>query len=133
MVDYKARQELNALSKEVFGSSSKWQKLVSKGYLDPITEEVEEYVPGETDKDGVVGEGFTRKVQVPVRLSNGVGLQYTHKYHTTESIKAHMLERKVQLAQLKELVEKMKAEEKAKKDQAQLANQVQSEASGSAL
>jgi len=132
MVDYKTRQELNALSKEVFGSSSKWQKLVTKGYSELITEEVEEYVPGETDKDGVVGEGSTRKVQIPVKLPNGAH-QSVWKYHTPESVKTHMVERKRQLEELRALVEKMKAEEKAKKDQEELTKQVQAEASGSAL
>jgi len=39
------RQELNALSKECFGVSSRWQKLVNSGVLEPYEREREVMVP----------------------------------------------------------------------------------------
>jgi len=39
------RQELNALSKECFGASSRWQKFVNNGVLEPYEREREVMVP----------------------------------------------------------------------------------------
>lgn len=32
-MDHKTKQELNALSKEVFGTASKWKKLIDNGFV----------------------------------------------------------------------------------------------------
>lgn len=44
-MDRKTKQELNELSKQVFGSSSKWQKLVERGSLEPMQRERKVMVP----------------------------------------------------------------------------------------
>ncbi len=45
-MDRKAREELNEMSKKVFGTTSKWQKLVNKGVAEPYQREREVMVPG---------------------------------------------------------------------------------------
>lgn len=42
---YIKRQELNALSKQVFGTTSKWQKLVNNGVAEPFERDREVMVP----------------------------------------------------------------------------------------
>jgi hypothetical protein len=42
---YKERQELNELSKKAFGTSSKWNKLVTKGHTAPFERKREVMVP----------------------------------------------------------------------------------------
>lgn len=126
------REQLDALSKEVFGATSRWQSLVRKGFSELITEEVQEYVPGETAADGTVGEGFTRMVQVPVKRKDGAH-QSVHKRHDIRSVTIYMLERKAQLDKIKAEIKRIQDEEKAKKDAAALAKKVNAEASGSAV
>lgn len=121
------REELNALSKEVFGVSSKWQKLVNKGYSKLITEETTEYVPGATDND----EGTTRKVQVPVKRKDGAH-QSTTQHHTLASVRQYMLERKEMLEKIRAEMKRQQDEKKAKEEQERLAKKVHEELQGSA-
>lgn len=44
-MDHKTKQELNQMSLEVFGTSSKWQKLVNDGVKDPMERDREVMVP----------------------------------------------------------------------------------------
>lgn len=44
-MDRKTREELNALSKEVFGSSSRWKKIVENGVAEPMQKDREVMVP----------------------------------------------------------------------------------------
>ena len=44
-MDYKTRQELNQLSKQVFGTSSKWQKLVNDGFPEAYGRDREVMIP----------------------------------------------------------------------------------------
>jgi hypothetical protein len=124
---YAERQELKQLSQEVFGASSRWQKLVRKGYQKPITEEVTELVPGEKEGD----EPTTKKVQVPLKRKDEA-FQFTTERHTVESVKVLMLDLKVKLAQRSELIAKIVAEQKAQKEQEDVAKKLQEEAAGSA-
>lgn len=106
-LNYQEKQELNKLSKEIFGSSSRWTKLVDKGYRQVITEEVTEYVPAE---DG--GEGTTRTVKVPVKTKSGA-FQYQYNRYTPESMKVYLLQLKSQLDEYIDAVKKQKeAQEK---------------------
>lgn len=41
------RQELNALSKQVFGSASRWQDIVSKGHIMPKLDAKGEIIPNQ--------------------------------------------------------------------------------------
>ena len=122
------REELNSLSKDVFGASSRWQKLVNNGYAKLVTEEVTELVPGKTDEE----EPTERKVQVPVKNANGTYRSTLTRY-TVDSIKEHMVERKKQLDEIRAAIKKSQDEARAKKEQEQLALKVNEELSGSAL
>ncbi len=111
-VDRKIREELNALSKEIFGVSSKWQKLVD-GVYQTVTRDVEEAVPAEFEtqknQDGTetqvqVKAATTRTVKVPVPFldkngrdtSNSKGYKAIKRY-TLEEIHAQLLDMKTQL------------------------------------
>ncbi|CAM6004863.1 unnamed protein product [Sphagnum balticum] len=122
------RSELNALSKEVFGASSRWQKLVNNGYPKMYTEKVTEYVPGEKEGD----EGKTQEKEVPLKNPNGTYMFYVTR-HTVETVKEYMLQRKEQLDMIKAAIKKQQDEAKAKKEQEQLALKVNEELQGSAL
>ena len=130
------RKEIDSLSKAVFGSSSRWQKLINKGYSELVTEEVEETVPAE--KEGYVPT--TQKVKKPV-LKNGA-LQYVPKHHTVESVLEYMVEEKKKLDTLRAEITKKREEffaklaeeqaaKKAKEDADNAAKQVQDSAAGS--
>lgn len=130
------RKELDLLSKDVFGSSSRWQKLVGKGYEVMVTEEVEETVPPEKEGD----EPTKRKVQAPVLSPTG-GHQYVMKYHTIESVLEFMTEQKKQLDVLRAQLQKQrddfmakleadKAAEKKRQDDEAAAKAVHSTSSG---
>src|SRR5580693_10476931 len=112
------RKELDLLSKDIFGSSSRWQKLINKGYDEMVTEEVEETVPAEKEGE----EPTKRMVKVPVLAPNGTH-KFVRKYHTIESVLEFMVEQKKQLdivraqiaKQRDELIAKINAENEAKK------------------
>ncbi len=103
------RKELDALSKEIFGSSNRWKKLIEKGYSELVTRTVQEVVPGEEGK-----EATTREVKVPVLTESG-GRQSRVKYHTVESIQAFMLDMKAKLDAFKAEMKKKEDEQKHEK------------------
>jgi hypothetical protein len=107
----KERNELDALSKEVFGATSRWQKLIEKGNQELVTEEVTEIVPAEKEEE----EPTKRKVQAPV-LKNG-SKQYVTKHYTVESVREYMLQAKIQLHAIREMIQKQQHEQKAKQDE----------------
>jgi hypothetical protein len=131
------RKELALLSKDVFGSSTRWEKLIYKGYDELVTEEKEETIPPEKEGD----ESTTRKVKVPVLLNGSK--HYVRKYHTVESVLEYMVEQKKQLDTLRaqinqqrqELIAKIDAEsaaKKAKEEADKLTQQVNAAIAGSA-
>lgn len=121
------REELKALSKEVFGASSRYSKLINQGYSELVTEEISEIVPGEDGKPDT-----ERMVQVPVKRADGA-LQYIHKYHTEESVMEYMKQCKVTLDNFKAQMAKKAADEQAKKAQEEANKKAQEELSGSAV
>jgi hypothetical protein len=121
------RQELNALSKDVLGTSSRWQKLVNKGYTELVTEEVEETVPAEKEGE----QPTTKRVQAPVLSPTGAR-QYVVKYHTVESVQQLLLEQKAQLDNIRAMIKKQNEEVKAKQEAEATAKQLHQELSGSA-
>lgn len=72
----KTKQELNALSKEVFGTASKWQKLIEKGFIWPH-EKVEEKVIPNT-KTGVLEKKQFKHTE------------YVHIRHTEDTVRELM-------------------------------------------
>jgi hypothetical protein len=119
------REELKALSREVFGAANRWQKLVEHGYQEPLTETATEYVPGEKEGD----EGTVRQIQVPVKHEGKVPMQVTKRY-TVDSIREYMLERKKMLEMVREQMKKNQEEAKAKEA---LLSKVNEELQGSAV
>ena len=105
------KEFLKNLSKEVFGASSRWQKLINRGYVDLITEETTEYVPNDKDPDA---EGTTRQVNVPV-LKNGMK-QSTIKYHTVDSIRQYMIDRKATIDKIRALMQEQRKAQLAKEE-----------------
>lgn len=122
------KEELNGLSKEVFGASSRWQKLVTNGYVKPVTREEEEIVPAEKAGDLPT----TRTVQVPVKRADGAPLSTT-EHHTVESIHKYMLDRKAQLELIRAEIKRQQDAARAKREQEKLANTVHQELAGSAV
>lgn len=120
------RNELDALSKELFGTSSRWQKLVDKGYDEVVTEEVEETVPAEKEGD----EPTKRKVQMPVLV--GGSRQFVRKHHTVESVREFMEVQKIQLDLLKAQIKQAQEDAKKKQDEEKAAKGLHQELSGSA-
>lgn len=126
-MDYQTKQEMNALSKEVFGSSSRWQKLVNKGFAELVTEEVEETIPADENGEN----GGVEVVRKPVLRSDGAK-QSVMTRHTVESVKELML--KMKSARDQYLARLKTSQEEARKAQeAQAAAQaVHKELAGSA-
>lgn len=101
------RKELDALSLEVFGVSSKWQRFF-KGIPELITKTVVETIPGEKDAPDT-----TREVQVPVLI--GTAKQYKTRAYSIQEVRDLLLnakkQRDIQLAKFKELEELKKVEQ----------------------
>jgi hypothetical protein len=114
------KEELNKLSKDVLGASSRWRKMIENGYAEQIMRTVVEEVPGENGAPAT-----TRTVQIPVLLENGVK-QYRTQYHTVESVRTFMLELKDQRDQIMAQIQKQK-------DQQKLINEVNEKLGGSAV
>lgn len=126
-IDYATKEEMKALSKEVFGSSSRWQTMLKKGYSEVVTRTVTEEIPGENGAEPTVKE-----TKVPVLTESG-GRQSRHKNHTVESLKALMFAYKVQRDAFLAEHKRKQEEEAAKKAQAELDKKITEEVSGSAL
>jgi hypothetical protein len=115
---------LNKLSKEVFGASSRWKKLVEKGYVKQVTEELDDIVPGENGEPDMV-----KKVQVASRRADGAYLN-TLERHTLASVEEYMLDLKKKRDEFLAMIEKQRQEQEAKRRQAELEQQVHREVSG---
>ena len=111
----KEREELNALSKEVFNVSSKWQKFF-KGVPELVTKTVKEVVPG--DKGAPDTE---KEVVVPVLLDGAK--QYKTRSYSVEEIKKLLLDAKAQR-------DAYLAKVKADKELAELQKKIQEQAAG---
>jgi len=117
---------LNKLSKEVFGASSRWRKLIDKGYVKQVTEELDDIVPGENGEPDTV-----KKVQVAVRRADGAYLS-TQERHTVSSVEAYMLDLKKKRDELLATIEKQRQEQELKRRQTELEQKVHLEVSGAA-
>lgn len=135
----KEQEEFEALSLKVFGATSRWATLLKKGLVEAVTEEVEEYVPAQTDKDGNVTKSEeTRKVQVPVYYrSEKRGLTtiplLRRVNFTPETLMTYMLDLKEKQDKIRAMLQKMADERKAKEDAAKLESQVAEQVAGSVM
>lgn len=131
--------ELEALSLEVFRSTSRYKTILKEGVVEAVTVEATEYVPAVLDADGKeVKAEETRTVQVPEKYrSPKRGLTTINQLktvkHNYDSVKVLMLERKQQLDAFKAMMAKMEADKKATAEQEQLKKQVQRAVGGSAI
>lgn len=121
------REELKALSKEVFGVSSRYQKLYQ--YDKVLTQKITETVPG------VDGAPDTEKeVEVPIYAKGTTKVkQSVRKYRSTEEVLELLRSFK---AKRDEFLAQMKAQQeaaKAKKEQDAAAEKLKEELTGSAL
>lgn len=126
-IDREEREELNKLSKEVFGSASKWQKFLNNGLKELTQRTVVEVVPGENGAPDT-----TKQVKVPVLTPNGVK-QYHIKHFTLETMKEWLLELKTKRDEFMAMIKKQQDEEKAKKEADELAKKINEDIGGSAI
>lgn len=118
------REQMKALSLEIFGKSSRYQKMFQ--YDDVLTHEVDETVPGENGEPDT-----TKKVRVPL-LFNG-SKQSRRKYRTVEQVIQLLTEFKAKREEFIAKMNQQKAEDAAKKEAELAAKKVQEELGGSAL
>ena len=129
MYDRKTIDELNQLSKEVFGSSSRWRKLVERGSLELIQE----------DTTRLKHDGTKETVKTPLMYvgPNGGELPQSQLVrYTVETIKEKMLSLKAQREQFFEMIKKQQEEQKAAKEAAEAAKKTEemvASASGSSV
>lgn len=114
------REEMNALSKEVFGVPSKWQKLLRKGTMNLITKEITEIIPGEEGK-----EPTTKKSTVAKLNEHGQKVS-VQKYYTVDDIKKIMLDAKAAM-------DAARAAQEERRKQQELEKSVHEQASGTVL
>jgi len=127
MVSREERLELNALSKEIFGVSSKWQKLISDGVTKVLTRKTTETVPGENGEPDT-----TFEVEVPVLTKSGAKQSYVHRM-TVEEVKEMLSNLKAQRDAFFAEQKRLQEEAAAKKAQEDLEKSVHKEAMGSAV
>jgi hypothetical protein len=127
--------ELNQLSKEVFGSTSRWRKLVEEGEQRLVTEQITQFDPEANN-----GEGEEKKVTIAsLHHSTNGGKLYKHYLHryTTETVKELMIAVKAKreefMVQLKQQQIDQQAAKEATAEAAFNAATVVDSASGSAL
>jgi hypothetical protein len=145
-IEREVREELNKLSKEIFGVSSRWQKFL-KGIPQTVTREVEEVVPAEMktvkNEDGTetqveVTPATTKLVQIPVPLMNKDGVPFAKSYKTTktstvEEVREILLNMKKQLDDLRAQMKKQQEEKEAAEAQAKAEASVREAGTGSAV
>lgn len=119
--------ELKSLSKEVFGSASRYQKILDKGTTELVTTKTTEVVPG---VDGA--EDTTREIQVPVLAKNGTK-QYKQKYYTPDECLALLRTMKVKRDELLAMIKKQQEEQAAKAAEAEQQRKINEDLAGSAL
>ena len=112
----KEREELNKLSQEVFGVSSRWQKFF-KGVSELVTKTVTETVPGDKGAPDT-----TREVVVPVLDEKGAKSRKIRAYSVDE-VRKLLLDAK---RQRDEYIAKIKAQQEL----VELQKKVQEQASG---
>lgn len=111
------KKELNALSKELFGVSSKWMSLYKKGQPELITRKLVETIPGDNG-----APSSTKESLVPVLTKDGVK-QYRQKYFSLEEIHNMLLSmKKTKDETIKTNIDKQKQKEIEEKVQKQAGN-----------
>lgn len=108
MYSRKVNEEMNTLSKEVFGTTSKWKKMIDKGVVHSVMEEATR----------LNHDGTSEKTKVPKKHvgPNKGELNLFELYHyTLESVREFMLDVKAKRQQLADAIKRINEEEKAAK------------------
>lgn len=120
------REKLKLLSSEVFGSSSKWQKLYK--FDEVLKHTVTETVPG---VDGA--EDTTKEVEIPLYVEGTKVKQSVRKYRTTEEVEALLVMFKAKRDAYIENMKKAQAEALAKRKADEDRKKLEAELNGSAV
>lgn len=118
------RVQLKALSQEIFGKSSRYQKLYE--YDEVLTKTVTETVPG---VDGAPDKEETKEVPV---LFNG-SKQSRRRYRSTSEVLDLMVNFKAKRDEFLAQMKQQQEEAKKRKEEAEALKKVQDELGGSAL
>lgn len=122
--DRQTREELNALSLAVFGSSSRWQKLVKNGYTKLKTRTVKELVPSEVEGE----EPKEIEVEQPILLNGAKQSELIRL--TVDGVREMMLELQAKREAFWAQLQKQREDQEAARQQAELEKKVQDTASG---
>jgi len=107
-------EEMSALSLEVFGSKSKWRKVLENGETTAVLEDA-----AVLSKDGKTIEG-TKKVQTMHIGPNGGEIpKFTVIRYTVETLKARMEEMKAERDKVMAAIAKFQEEQKAAQEKKQ--------------
>jgi len=120
------RDQMKALSMEIFGASSKWQKLYK--FDETLTEMVTETIPG---VDGA--EDTTKEVKVPLYVPGTKVKQIKRQYRSTQEVLELLLMFKAKRDEYIANMKKMQQEALAKRLADEKAKKLQEELGGSAL
>lgn len=121
------REELKALSLELFGVSSKWKSFLELGTRKVLSRTVTETVPGENGEPDT-----TRDVKMPILSASGAK-QYVIVLPTVTELRSLLSDLKRQNDELKAKLSKLELNLKTQKEQEALVSQVQKAGGGSAL
>ena len=117
---------MKALSLEIFGASSKWQKLYK--YDAALTLTKTETIPG---VDGA--EDTTKEVEVPLYVEGTKVKQFERKYRTTQEVLDLLLSFKAKRDEYLANMRKLQAEALAKRKADEERKKIEQELAGSAL
>jgi hypothetical protein len=120
------REQMKALSLEIFGASSKWQKLYK--YDAALTLTKTETIPG---VDGA--EDTTKEVEVPLYVEGTKVKQFERKYRTTQEVLDLLLSFKAKRDEYLANMRKLQAEALAKRKADEERKKIEQELAGSAL
>ena len=120
------REKLKLLSSEVFGSSSKWQKLYK--FDEVLKHTIIETIPGEGDAPAT-----TKEVEVPLYVEGTKVKQSVRKYRTTEEVEALLVSFKEKRDEYIANMKKAQAEAIAKRQADEAAKKLQNDFGGSAV
>jgi len=120
------REKLKLLSSEVFGSSSKWQKLYK--FDEVLKQTITETIPGEGDAPAT-----TKEVEIPLYVEGTKVKQSVRKYRTTEEVEQLLLSFKEKRDEYIANMKKAQAEALAKRQADEAAKKLQNDFGGSAV
>jgi hypothetical protein len=110
MYDRETVTELNALSKEIFGSSSKWRKMVDKGVPHLIEEDIKKMSLED-------GKEVTEMVKTPILYTGPSGEAEFHQYYlkrySIPEVKEFLLTAKDRQDQVRAMIKRIEEQQRA--------------------